>query len=138
MDLSDTGRVRRPRDGVEYRLGTVTAITYAPYSTYIRRLRLRFSSGDERPYTTTEIIACTRDDDRAALVAAVTEACRSLRDTCRIAHDYNDDLGANIRVLLSTLVATAQARLGVTIEPDGLPDQPDHPMVTDPYDASRP
>jgi hypothetical protein len=93
MDLDDTARVRQPRDAVEHRLGTITDITYAPHST-----------------------------DRAALVAAVTEGCRSLRDACRIAHDYDDELSAEIRFLLTSLVGTAQARLGVTIDPARLPE----------------
>jgi hypothetical protein len=122
MDLDDTARVRAPRDAVEHRLGTVTDITYAPYSTYIRRLRLRFPTGVERTYTTAEIRPCGRDDDHAALVAAVTEGCRALRDVCRIAHDHDGELSADISVLLMSLVTTADARLGVTIDPASLPE----------------
>jgi hypothetical protein len=126
VDLHDTVRVRQPRDAFEYRLGTVTDITYAPHSTYIRRLRLWFPTGDDRTYTTDEITPCTREDDRAALVAAVTEGCRSLRDACRIAHDYDDELSAEIAFLLTSLVGTAHTRLGDTVDPAHLPERPDH------------
>jgi hypothetical protein len=122
MDLDDTARVRQPRNAVEHRLGTITDIMHAPHSTYIRRLRLRFPTDDERTYTADQISPCTRDDDRAALVAAVTDGCRSLRDACRIAHDYDDELSAEIRFLLTSLVGTAQARLAVTIDPARLPE----------------
>jgi hypothetical protein len=124
MDLDDTARVGQPRDAVEHRLGTITDIAYAPRSTCIRRLRLRFPTGDERTYTTDQIIPCTRDEDRAAIVAALTKGCRSLRDACRIAHDYDDELSAEIRFLLTSLIATAQTRLGVTIDPARLPEHP--------------
>lgn len=80
---------------------------------------------DERTYTTDEITPCTRDDDRAALVAAMTDGCQSLRDACRIAHDYDDELSAEIRFILTSLVATAQARLAVTIDPARLPEHHD-------------
>jgi len=136
MDLDDTARVRAPRDAVEHRLGTITDITYAPHSTYIRRLRLRFPSGVERTYTTDEIRKYNRDDDHVALVAAVTDGCRALRDACRIAHDYDDRLSAEISWLLTRLVAKARARLGVTIEPARLPERPDGAGTAD-ADGSR-
>jgi hypothetical protein len=136
MDLDDTARVRVPRDAVERRLGTVTDITYAPYSTYIRRLRLRFPTGEERTYTRDEIRPCTRDDDHAALVAALTDGCRSLRDACRIAHDYDDELSADLAFLLTSVVNTAHARLGVTIDPARLPERPDGAGTAD-ADGSR-
>jgi hypothetical protein len=125
MDLDDTARVRAPRDAVERRLGTVTDITYAPHSTYIRRLRLRFPTGVERTYTTDEIRPCSRDDDHAALVATLTEGCRALRDACRIAHDHDDELSADVAFALTSLVNTIHARLGVTIDPARLPERPD-------------
>jgi hypothetical protein len=125
MDLNDTARVRRPRDAVEYRLGTVTDITYAPHTTYIRRLRLRFPTGDERTYTTAEITPCTREDDRAALVAALIEGCRSLRDAYRIAHDYDEALSGDIIGLLIAIYDITKVRLGVTIDPARLPEHPD-------------
>jgi hypothetical protein len=123
MDLHDTARVRRPRDAVERRLGTVTNITYAPHTTYIRRVWLRFPSGDERTYTLDEITPCTRDDDRTILVAALTQGCGSLRDACRIAHDYDDELSAEISFLLVSLVGVVNTRLGVAIDPARLPDR---------------
>lgn len=129
MDLDNTARVRQPRDAVEHRVGTITDITYAPHSTYIQRLRLRFPTGDERTYTTDQIIPCTRHDDRAAIVAAITKGCRSLRDACRIAHDDDDELSAEIRFLLTSLVATARACLGVTIDPARLPEHADRTEV---------
>lgn len=132
MDLNDTARVRQPRDAVEHRLGTVTDVTYAPHTTYIRRLRLRFPTGDEHTYTTDQITPCTRDDDRAALVAAMTDGCHSPRDACRIAHDYDDEPSAEIRFILTSLVATAQARLTVTIDPARLPKHHDRGTVHQP------
>jgi hypothetical protein len=121
MDLTDTARVRRPRDAVEHRLGTVTDITYAPHSTYIRRLRLPFSTGVERTDTTDEITPSTREDDRTALGTTLTEGCRLLRDACRIAHDSDDELSAAIAFLLTSLLGTAQTRLGIPIDPTRLP-----------------
>jgi hypothetical protein len=90
----------------------------------------------ERTYTTSEIRPCSRDDDRAALVAAITEGCRTLRDACRIAHDYDDRLSAEISWLLTRLVAKARARLGVSIDPARLPERPDDPSGTG-VDGSR-
>jgi hypothetical protein len=136
MDLDDTARVRAPRDAVERRLGTVTDITYAPHSTHIQRLRLRFPTGVERTYTTGEIRPCSRDDDRATLVATLTEGCRSLRDACRIAHDYDDELSADLAFALTSLVNTIHARLGVTIDPARLPERPDGAGTAD-ADGSR-
>jgi hypothetical protein len=129
MDLHDTARVRLPRDGVEYRLGIVTRHHVCPSLHRHRRLRLRFPSGDERSYTTDEITPCTRDDDRTSLVAAVTEGCRSLRDACRIAHDHDDELSAEISFLVFSLVGFVNARLGVALDPANLPGDatPDPP-----------
>ncbi|MEV8515897.1 hypothetical protein [Dactylosporangium sp. NPDC051484] len=118
MDIHDTVRVRHPRDTVEYRLGTVTAVTYAPYSTYAERYQVRFPNGLRRTYPAADVVACTRDDDRAALVAAVTDASHRLRDACRIAHDHDDSLSAEITATLAFLLDTAGARLGVTLNPD--------------------
>jgi hypothetical protein len=120
MDLNDTARVRQPRDAVEYRLGTVTDITYAPHSTYIQRLRLRFPTGDERTYTTNEITACSRDDDHAALVTALSSVCRSLRDACRIANDYDEALSTDIVCLAMAILAIARDRLDAELDLDSV------------------
>lgn len=117
MDLNDTARVRHPRRPVEYRLGIVTDRTFAPYSTYIERYQVRFPTGEERTYAAEEVVACTRGDDRAALVAAVTDACQRLRDACRIAHDHDDDLSAEMAVISTLLLNTAGASLGITLDP---------------------
>jgi hypothetical protein len=133
MDLNDTARVRQPCDAVECRLGTVTDITYAPHSTYIRRLRLRFPTGDERTYTTDEITPSTRDDDRAALETAFIDACAVLRHACRIAHDYDEALSTDIIGLLLALYEAARTRIGLTLDPARLPGYGDHaPAVTPP------
>jgi len=133
MERNDTARVRQPRDAVEYRLGTVTDITYAPHSTYIRRLRLRFPTGDERTYTTDEISPSTRDDDRATLETAFIEACAALRYACRIAHDHDEALSTDIIGLLLALYDTARTRIGLTLDPTRLPAYGDHtPAVTPP------
>ena len=118
MDLNDTARVRQPRDGIEYRLATITDITYStPHTTHIRRLRLSFPTGEHRTYTPAETVVCTRTDDHAALVAAFTDTCRSLRDACRIAHDYDERINTDIIGLLLALHETAATRLGVTLDP---------------------
>ena len=128
MDLNDTARVRQPRDPVEYRLATITDITYStPHTTHIRHLRLRFPTGEHRTYTPAEIVACTRTDDHAALVAAFTDTCRSLRDACRIAHDYDERINTDVIRLLMTIYGTVATRLGVTLDPAHL----DPPAATD-------
>jgi len=135
MDLNDTVRVLRPRDAVECRLGTVTDITYAPRSTDIRRLRLRFPTGEERTYTTDQITPSTREDDRAALETAFIDACAALRYACRIAHDYDEALSTDIIGLLLALYDTARTRIGLTIDPTRLPEYGDHPMVVTPAEG---
>ncbi|GAA4469690.1 hypothetical protein [Phytohabitans houttuyneae] len=132
MDLNDTARLRQPRDAVECRLGTVTDITYAPHSAYIRRLRLRFPTGDERTYTTDEITPATRDDDRAALETAFIDACAVLRHACRIAHDYDEALSTDIIGLLLALYEAARTRIGLTLDPARLPEYGDHPHADAP------
>ena len=118
MDLNDTARVRQPRDGIEYRLATITDITYStPHTTHIRDLRLRFPTGEHRTYTPVEIVVCTRTDDHAALVAAFTDACRSLRDACRIAHDYDEEINTDLIGLLLAIHTTVATRLGVDLDP---------------------
>lgn len=118
MDLYDTARVRQPGDAFEYRLATITDIAYStPHTTHIRRLRLRFPTGDERAYSTEDIVVCRRTDDHAALVAAFTATCRSLRDACRIAHDYDEPLSTDIIGLLLAIHGTVSTRLGVTLDP---------------------
>jgi hypothetical protein len=126
MDLDNTARVRQPRDAVEYRLGTVTDITYAPHTTYIRRLRLRFPTGDERTYTTDEITPCTREEDHIALETAFIDACAALRNACRIAHDYDEALSTDIIGLLLALDGTARTRLNLTLNPARQPQHGDH------------
>jgi hypothetical protein len=118
MNLNDTARVRQPRDGSEYRLATITDITYStPHTTHIRHLQLRFPTGEHRTYTPADIVACTRTEDHAALVAAFTDACRALRDACRIAHDYDERINTDIIGLLLAIHGTVAARLGVTLDP---------------------
>ena len=117
MDLDDGARVRQPRDAFEYRLGTVTDIGYAPQSTHVERYRLRFPTGEERTYPAAEVIACSRTDDHATLVAAFTDTCRSLRDACRIAHDYDERLSGDIIGLLLAIYGTVSTRLGVVLDP---------------------
>jgi hypothetical protein len=131
MDHDHTARVLRPRDAVEYRLGTVTDITHAPHSTDIERVRLRFPTGDERTYTTDEITPSTRDDDRVALETALIDACAVLRHACRIAHDYDEALSTDILGLLLALYDTA-ARIGLTIDPAHLPEYGDHTRAVTP------
>lgn len=127
MDLNDTARVRQPRDGIEYRLATITDITYStPHTTHIRDLRLRFPTGEHRTYTPAEILACTRTDDHAALVAAFTDTCRSLRDACRIAHDYDEQINTDVIGLLLAIHTTVATRLGVNLDPAQL----DSPATT--------
>lgn len=131
MDLDDTARVRQPRDAFEYRLATITDIAYStPNTTHIRRLRLRFPTGDERAYSTEDIVVCRRSDDHAALVAAFTGTCRSLRDACRIAHDYDEPLSAEIIHLLMDVYGTVASRLGVTLDPADLDTPADTEHVT--------
>jgi hypothetical protein len=121
VDLNDTARVRQPVDAFEYRLATITDIAYStPNTTHIRRLRLRFPTGDERAYSTEDIIVCRRADDHAALVAAFTATCRSLRDACRIAHDYDEPLSAEIIHVLMDVYGIVATRLGVTLDPADL------------------
>jgi hypothetical protein len=102
LDLNATARVRQPREAWELRLGTVTAVEPQPDSTRGDGHRLRFPTGDTSWYHADEITGCTRDDDRAALVATLTEVGRSLRDACRIAHDHDDELSADISFYLAT------------------------------------
>ena len=121
MDLTDTARVRQPRDPVEYRLATITDITYStPHTTHIRQLELRFPTGEHRTYPPAEVVVSTRADDHAALVAAFTATCRSLRDACRIAHDYDDLLSADIIHLLMDVFGIVATRLDVALDPDNL------------------
>jgi hypothetical protein len=128
MDLNDTARVRQPRDPVEYRLATITDITYStPNATHIRQLELRFPTGEHRTYTPAEVVVCTRTDDHAALVAAFTATCRSLRDACRIAHDYDELVSAEIIHLLMDVYGIVATRLDVTLDPDNL----DAPATTE-------
>lgn len=131
MDLNHTARVRQPRDPVEYRLGTITDITYSnPHTTHIRHLRLRFPTGEERTYTPAEIVTCTRTDDHAALVAAFTATCRSLRDACRIAHDYDERINTDILGLLLAFDDTVATRLGVSLDPANLDTPADTEQAT--------
>jgi hypothetical protein len=61
----------------------------------------------------------------------VTEGCRSLRDACRIAHDYDDELSAEISFLVVSLVGVVNTRLDVALDPARLPDRaaPDAPST---------
>ncbi|MEU8182047.1 hypothetical protein AB0B86_14915 [Micromonospora sp. NPDC049047] len=118
MDLGDTARVITPADATEYRLGTVTDVTYStPHTTHAHRYTLRFPSGTERTYPADRVARRTRADDHAALEAAFTQASAALRDACRIAHDYNPDLSAGTASLLRRLVDLARLRLGLPLDP---------------------
>ncbi len=117
MKLHDTARVRHPLSPVEYGLATIIAVEAQPGGMHGDRYRLRFGSGKERSYYATEITACTRNDDREALIAHMSAACRSLVAACRIAHDYDDDLSAAIGLHTVGLLDAAQTRLGVTLDP---------------------
>ncbi len=123
MQLYDFVRVRNPRRPFEYRLATITDITYAPFTTYVVRCQLRFPTGQEQTYSGQEVALCSRDDDRAALEAAFVGAGRSLRDACRIAHDFDPKLSDDVVYLLTKLVLTAKLRLGMTFDPATLPEQ---------------
>ncbi|WP_329007593.1 hypothetical protein OG271_17905 [Micromonospora rifamycinica] len=118
MEYGDTARVINPADPVEYRLGTVTDVRYStPHTTHARRYTLRFPTGDERTYPAETVRRATRDDDRAALEAALTTATEAVRDACRIAHDYDADLSTGTASLLRRLVDLASLRLGLTLDP---------------------
>ncbi|MFB9238353.1 hypothetical protein ACFFWC_22825 [Plantactinospora siamensis] len=117
LEYGDTARVTEPTDAIEYRLGTVTDVRYStPHTTYACRYTLRFPNGTERTYPAADIRRATRDDDRAALQAALTTAAEAVRDACRIAHDYDDDLSSGTASLLRRLVDLARLRLGLTLD----------------------
>ncbi|MFY1684831.1 hypothetical protein ACN265_25240 [Micromonospora sp. WMMD730] len=128
LEYGDTARVVNPADPVEYRLGTVTDVRYStPHTTYARSYTLRFPTGDERTYPAENVRRATRDDDRAALEAALTSACVAVREACRIAHDYDADLSTGTASLLRRLVDLATLRLGLTLGPaHPTPPQPTH------------
>jgi hypothetical protein len=131
MNRNDTARVRTPRDGFEYRLGTVTDVQPASHAGDVDRYRLRFPTGAERTYLTADITACTRADDYAALTAAVTESGEALRYACRVAHDYDQALSNDITHLLMDLYVTARVRLRLTLDPAPLTQHLDtrHPAT---------
>ncbi len=116
MELNDTARVRQPSDGIEHRLATVTDLL-TQGSAFIQRYELRFPNGETRMYRYDAVIACTRADDHAALVAAFTTACRALRDACRIAHDYDEGINTDGIGLLLAIHTTVATRLGVNLDP---------------------
>jgi hypothetical protein len=125
MEFGDTARVIAPSDAIEYRLGTVTDVDYStPHTTYARRYTLRFPNGEERTYPADQVVPCTRADDRAALEAAFTRAAVALRDACRIAHDFDADLGDGTASLLRRLVDLARLRLGLPLDPADLTPPP--------------
>lgn len=131
MELNDTARVRQPRDPVEHRLAIISDIAFStPHTTHIRHLQLRFPNGHERTYTPAEVVVCTRADDHAALVAAFTDACRSLRNACRIAHDYDEQLSTDLISLLTAVHGTVNAHLGITLDPAALDVPADSEQVT--------
>jgi hypothetical protein len=131
MELNDAARVRQPADPVEHRLAIVTDLFTNGSTTYVQRYELRFPNGETRMYPSGAVVACTRDDDHAALVTAFTDACRSLRDACRIAHDYDDGkLSTDTIRLLMTLYGTAKTRLGITLDPAALDAPADSEQVT--------
>lgn len=138
IELHDGARVRHPREAIEYRLGTITDIQYAPDSTDVERYRLRFPTGEERSYPADEVTASSRTEDHAVLVAALTDTCRSLRDACRIAHDYDERLSGDLIRLLMTVYGVVASRLGVTLDPDSL-DAPadDSAAAVDTDEAQR-
>ncbi|WP_326549948.1 hypothetical protein [Micromonospora sp. NBC_01813] len=118
LEDGDTARVVKPTDAIEYRLGTVTDVRYStPHTTHARAYTLRFPNGDERTYPAAKVRRATRADDHAALEAALTSACVTLRDACRIAHDYDTDLANGTASLLRRVVDLASLRLGLTLDP---------------------
>jgi hypothetical protein len=129
MKLNDTARIRQPHDGIEHRLATVTDLI-TQGSAFIQRYELRFPNGETRTYPSRAVVACTRDDDHAALVTAFTTACRALRDACRIAHDHDPALSAATATLLTALITTAHTRLGITLDPVTLDAPADTEQVT--------
>lgn len=124
MNLDNGARVRHPRDPIESRLGTITDITYAPYSTYIKRARLRFPNGEERTYQAGAVYACSRTDDHAALVAALTGTLGALLEACRIAQDYDERLSADLARLVLTVHNAVASRLGANIDAASLGTPP--------------
>lgn len=56
--------------------------------------------------------------------------CRSLRDACRIAHDYDEPLSTDIIGLLMAIHGTVATRLGVTLDPATLDAPADIEQVT--------
>ncbi|GIE93904.1 hypothetical protein [Paractinoplanes rishiriensis] len=130
MELNDTARVRQPADPIEHRLATVTDLFTNGSTTYIQRYELRFPTGETRTYPPQAIVGCTRDDDHTALVTAFTTACRALRDACRIAHDYDEQLSTDLIGLLLAIHGTAQTRLGITLDPAHLDPLADTEQVT--------
>ena len=115
MNLNDTARVRQPLSAFEHRLGTV--IEVLPADRHGARFRLRFPTGDARTYYDAQLTACTRDDDKAALVDAMTSAARSLISACRIAHDFDDELSAAIMYHNTCLIEAANDHLDGAIDP---------------------
>jgi hypothetical protein len=130
MELNDTARVRQPADPVEYSLATVTDLFTNGCTTYIRRYELRFPTGETRIYPSKAVVACTRDDDHATLVTAYTTAFHALRDACRIAHDYDQQLSTDTIRLLLGIHRTMSANLGITLDPDNLDAPADTEQVT--------
>ena len=131
MNLNDNARVRQPGDDVEHRLATITDITYStPNTTHIRRLQQQFPTGEQRTYTPSEIVVCTRENDHAALVAAFTDTCRSLRDACRIAHDYDERISTDITGLALAVHEILSTRLGVRLTPAHLDPPADTEQAT--------
>jgi hypothetical protein len=129
MELGDTARIRHPSDPVEHRLATVID-RFTRGSAFIHRYELRFPNGETRMYRYDAVIECTRDDDRAAIIAAYTAACRSLRDACRRAHDHDPALSADTASLLASLITTAQTRLDINLELHTLGAPADPEQVT--------
>lgn len=123
LGLGDTARVDTPEHAFEHRLGKVTDFRLHNVTTWIHWYRLRFPTGDERTYTPDKITACGRDDDRAALIAHLDAAFRSLAAACRIGHDFgDDDLSAEIFFHTASLIDSARTRLGVNLDPSRLAD----------------
>lgn len=130
MELNDTARVRQPRDPVEYSLAIVTDLFTNGCTTYIQRYELRFPNGEVRRYPSEAVVACTRADDHATLVTAYTAAFNALRDACRIAHDYDQQLSTDTIRLLLNIHRTMSANLGVTLDPDDLATPAEPEQVT--------
>ncbi|RZU48799.1 hypothetical protein EV385_0523 [Krasilnikovia cinnamomea] len=64
-------------------------------------------------------------------MAAFTTALRSLRDACRIAHDYDERINTDLIGLLLAIHGTVKTHLGIALDPADL-DAPANPEQVTP------